>query len=134
MPAILFSIIAYFMTGLNQTVNKFFIFMLTIFMATIFGSAARFLVSASISIFGEYSLSSFLLSFHRGRNSQIHEILFLIVILQVIRFRLCFFHLRIPVVNRFFVYSKSEYIIKSVSASVRPSVYPIIFDRCIRSS
>ena len=34
----------------------------------------------------------------------------------------------------FFVYSKSEYTLKSVSVSVRPSVYTIIFESLIRSS
>ncbi|CAF4060834.1 unnamed protein product [Rotaria sp. Silwood2] len=50
-PAILFSIISYFMTGLTRTGGQFFIFLITIFMASLFGSAMCFFISATISIF-----------------------------------------------------------------------------------
>jgi hypothetical protein len=57
-PSIVFSIIAYFMTGLQRTVSQFFIFLLTIFMASVFGSAMCFFVSAWIPLFGEFALLS----------------------------------------------------------------------------
>lgn len=53
MPSILFSVITYFMTGMTRTVAQFFIFLLTIFMAGLFGSAMCFFVSATISVFGK---------------------------------------------------------------------------------
>ncbi|CAF1249276.1 unnamed protein product [Adineta steineri] len=50
-PSFIFSIIAYFMTGLQRTVSQYFIFLLTIFMSTVFGSAICFLVAACIPVF-----------------------------------------------------------------------------------
>ncbi|CAF4752426.1 unnamed protein product, partial [Rotaria sp. Silwood2] len=50
-PSIVFSLIAYFMTGLQRSAGQFFIFFLTIFMASIFGSAICFFISATISTF-----------------------------------------------------------------------------------
>ncbi|CAF3193044.1 unnamed protein product [Rotaria socialis] len=50
-PTILFSIISYFMMGLSRTISQFFIFLLTIFIASLFGSAMCFFISAITSIF-----------------------------------------------------------------------------------
>ncbi|CAF4225143.1 unnamed protein product [Rotaria sp. Silwood2] len=50
-PSIVFSLIAYFMTGLQRSAGQFFVFFLTIFMASIFGSAICFFISATISTF-----------------------------------------------------------------------------------
>ncbi|CAF1339002.1 unnamed protein product [Rotaria sordida] len=50
-PSIIFSLIGYFMTGLQRSVGQFFIFLLTIFMASIFGSAICFFISATIHTF-----------------------------------------------------------------------------------
>ncbi|CAF3820922.1 unnamed protein product, partial [Adineta steineri] len=38
-PSIIYSLIVYFMTGLQRTATKFFIFLLTIFLCSLFGSA-----------------------------------------------------------------------------------------------
>ncbi|UJR14432.1 hypothetical protein I4U23_001429 [Adineta vaga] len=51
LPSIIFSLIAYFMTGLQRTAGQFFIFLLTIFMASVFGSAMCFFIAATIPIF-----------------------------------------------------------------------------------
>jgi len=40
------------MTGLQRTFAKFLIFLLTIFMANVFGSAMCFFIAASIPVFG----------------------------------------------------------------------------------
>ncbi|UJR32419.1 hypothetical protein I4U23_019881 [Adineta vaga] len=50
-PSIVFSLISYFMVGLQKTATKFLIFLVTIFMANIFGSAMCFLIAASIPVF-----------------------------------------------------------------------------------
>ncbi|CAF4072859.1 unnamed protein product [Rotaria magnacalcarata] len=50
-PSIIFSLIAYFMTGLQQSGGQFFVFLLTIFMASVFGSATCFFISAIIDMF-----------------------------------------------------------------------------------
>ena len=52
-PAMLFSIIAYLMTGLNRTGGQFFIFLVTIFMASVFGAAVCFFISTLATTFGE---------------------------------------------------------------------------------
>lgn len=58
-PSILFTIITYFMTGLARTGGQFFIFLLTIFMANMFGAAMCFFISATISVFGKFSSFAF---------------------------------------------------------------------------
>ncbi|CAF4190505.1 unnamed protein product, partial [Adineta steineri] len=50
-PSLVFSIICYFMTGLQRTTIKFLIFLLTIFMANVFGSAMCFFIAATIPVF-----------------------------------------------------------------------------------
>ncbi|CAF2508741.1 unnamed protein product [Rotaria sp. Silwood2] len=50
-PSIIFSVITYFMTGFQLSTNKFFIYLLTIFMTTVFGSAICFFVASFIPIF-----------------------------------------------------------------------------------
>lgn len=54
-PSILFSILTYFMTGFRVSANQFFIYFLTIFLSTIFGSATCFAVASFIPIFGKTS-------------------------------------------------------------------------------
>lgn len=54
-PSVLFSIIAYFMTGLQRSAGQFFIFLITIFVASIVGSSVGFFMSATIGSFGKYS-------------------------------------------------------------------------------
>ncbi|CAF1542686.1 unnamed protein product [Rotaria magnacalcarata] len=56
-PSIIFSLIAYFMTGLQQSGGQFFVFLLTIFMASVFGSATCFFISAIIDMFGKFIYS-----------------------------------------------------------------------------
>jgi ATP-binding cassette, subfamily G (WHITE), member 2 len=55
-PSIFFSSIVYFMVGLQRYFGQFMIFFVTVFMASIFGSAFCFFVSASVSSFCKYSL------------------------------------------------------------------------------
>ncbi|CAF4861518.1 unnamed protein product [Rotaria socialis] len=50
-PSILFSLIAYFMIGLRRTVAQFFIFLVTIFMASVFGAAVCFFISTLASTY-----------------------------------------------------------------------------------
>ncbi|CAF3327263.1 unnamed protein product [Rotaria socialis] len=50
-PSVIFSIIAYFMSGLHRTAGQYFVFLLTIFMSTVFGSALCFLAAACIPMF-----------------------------------------------------------------------------------
>ncbi|CAF1485118.1 unnamed protein product [Adineta steineri] len=50
-PSLVFSIICYFMIGLQRTTTKFLIFVLTIFMANVFGSAMCFFIAATIPVF-----------------------------------------------------------------------------------
>ncbi|CAF4248504.1 unnamed protein product [Adineta steineri] len=54
-PSLVFSIICYFMTGLQRTTIKFLIFLLTIFMANVFGSAMCFFIAATIPVFSNCS-------------------------------------------------------------------------------
>jgi ATP-binding cassette subfamily G (WHITE) protein 2 len=56
-PSLLFCSICYFMIGFQQTASHFFVFLLTIFMANVFGSATCFFVAASIPIYGKTSLT-----------------------------------------------------------------------------
>ncbi|CAF2087852.1 unnamed protein product [Rotaria magnacalcarata] len=51
LPSILFSLIAYFMIGLRRTVVQFFIFLVTIFMASVFGAAVCFFISTLATTF-----------------------------------------------------------------------------------
>lgn len=53
-PSLIFSFFAFFMTGFEQSAGQFFIFFITIFMATIFGSALCFFISAVTDMFGKY--------------------------------------------------------------------------------
>ena len=58
-PTIIFSVISYPMIGLESTTAHFLVFLLTIFMVNVFGSAMCFLIAASVSVFGKiYVLSS----------------------------------------------------------------------------
>ncbi|CAF1318829.1 unnamed protein product [Rotaria sordida] len=50
-PSVIFSVITYFMIGFQLSINQFFIYLLTIFMSTIFGSAICFFVASFIPIF-----------------------------------------------------------------------------------
>jgi ATP-binding cassette subfamily G (WHITE) protein 2 len=52
-PSLVFSIICYFMTGLQRNATNFLIFLCTIFMANVFGSAMCFFIAASIPVFGK---------------------------------------------------------------------------------
>ncbi len=52
MPSIIFSIITYFMAGFQLSIDRFFIYLLTIFLSTVFGSATCFFVASFIPIFG----------------------------------------------------------------------------------
>lgn len=57
-PSIIFSLIAYFMTGLQRTAGQFLVFLLTVLMASVFGSANCLMISASISTFCMLSFRS----------------------------------------------------------------------------
>ncbi|CAF5028881.1 unnamed protein product [Rotaria sp. Silwood1] len=52
-PATLFSVISYFMIGFTRTGGQFFIFLLTVFMTGLFGSALCFFMAATIHVFGK---------------------------------------------------------------------------------
>jgi len=52
-PSIIFSIITYFMAGFQLSADRFFIYLLTIFLSTVFGSSVCFFVASSIPIFGK---------------------------------------------------------------------------------
>ena len=70
-PSFLFSIIAYFMTGLARSTPQFFIFLITIFTASVFGAAVSFFISTLVSTFGKIHLPAFnsspwILPFSRG--------------------------------------------------------------------
>ena len=54
-PSIVFSLIAYYLTGLQRSAGQFFIFLLTIFMASVFGSALCLFVSAAIPLFCKFA-------------------------------------------------------------------------------
>lgn len=58
-PSILFTIITYFMIGFTRTAAQFLIFLLTIFMASLFGAAMCFFISATLSVFGRFSSFEF---------------------------------------------------------------------------
>ncbi|CAF1991638.1 unnamed protein product [Rotaria magnacalcarata] len=51
LPAVLFSVISYFMIGLTRTGGQFFIYLLTVFMTSLFGSALCFFIAATIPVF-----------------------------------------------------------------------------------
>ncbi len=65
-PSLVFSVICYLMTGLQRTFDKFIVFLLTIFMANVFGSAMCFFIAASIPVFGKISRSSIDLSLKKN--------------------------------------------------------------------
>ncbi|CAF1445398.1 unnamed protein product [Adineta steineri] len=50
-PSIIYSIITYFMSGFQISIDRFFIYFLTIFMSTVFGSAICFFVASFVPIF-----------------------------------------------------------------------------------
>jgi ATP-binding cassette subfamily G (WHITE) protein 2 len=56
-PSIVFSLIAYLLAGLQRTADQFFVFFITIFMSSVFGSAICFFVAACIPAFSEFTLS-----------------------------------------------------------------------------
>jgi ATP-binding cassette subfamily G (WHITE) protein 2 len=56
-PSLLFCSICYFMIGFQQTAGHFFVFLLTIFMANVFGSATCFFVAASMPVYGKTSFT-----------------------------------------------------------------------------
>ncbi len=51
-PSIIFCIITYFMVGFQLSASRFFVYLLTIFLSTVFGSSTCFLVASSIPVFG----------------------------------------------------------------------------------
>ncbi|CAF2953683.1 unnamed protein product [Rotaria sp. Silwood2] len=51
-PSVLFSVIAYFMIGFQQTVTKYFIFFFGILTTTFCSSSLCFVISASVQVFG----------------------------------------------------------------------------------
>jgi len=51
-PSFAFSIIAYPLTGFQRSIIRFFIFFITIFVSSIFGSALCFFIAACIPVFG----------------------------------------------------------------------------------
>jgi len=51
-PSIIFSVIAYFVTGFGRTVQQFAIFYLTILTTQVFGSSVGFFVAANTSVLG----------------------------------------------------------------------------------
>lgn len=57
-PSIIYTLITYFMVGLQLLPSRFFTFFLTIFISTIFGSATCFFVASSIPIFGKFSFAN----------------------------------------------------------------------------
>jgi ATP-binding cassette subfamily G (WHITE) protein 2 len=52
-PSIIFSIITYFMAGFQLSAKRFFIYLLTIFLSTVFGLSTCFFVASLIPIFGK---------------------------------------------------------------------------------
>lgn len=52
-PSILFSLIAYFMIQFQRNVEKFFIFLLTIFLTAVCASSICFFISASVESYGK---------------------------------------------------------------------------------
>lgn len=81
LPSIIYSVLAYFLTGLRLDLTKFFIFFLTIFMCNIFGSATCFLISATIPVFGKFKTWNLYLI---KRNDIFFLLLFLAVALIVV--------------------------------------------------
>jgi hypothetical protein len=56
-PSIIFSLISYFMTGLQRTASQFFVFFVVVFMATVFGSSVGFFASATFPSYGKFVFS-----------------------------------------------------------------------------
>jgi ATP-binding cassette, subfamily G (WHITE), member 2 len=52
-PSVIYSSIAYFMIGLQASIDRFLVFLFTLFLSTVFGSAMCFFVASSIPIFGK---------------------------------------------------------------------------------
>ena len=59
-PAVVFSLIAYFMTGLQRSAGQFFTFFVTVFMCSVFGLAVCFFIAATISVFCKFIFIFFL--------------------------------------------------------------------------
>ena len=53
-PSIIFSLLTYFLMGLQQGDGRFFVFLITVLMMTFFGSALCFLVAATIPTFRKF--------------------------------------------------------------------------------
>lgn len=53
-PSVTFSLLAYFMMGLQRTAVKFFIFLSTVFAISVFGSALCFFLATATPTFGKY--------------------------------------------------------------------------------
>lgn len=52
-PSVIYSSIAYFLVGLQPSIERFVVFLFTLFLSTVFGSATCFFVASSIPIFGK---------------------------------------------------------------------------------
>jgi hypothetical protein len=53
-PSIIFSLLTYFMMGLQRNDGQFHVFLITILMISLFGSGLCFLVAATIPIFRKF--------------------------------------------------------------------------------
>jgi ABC-type multidrug transport system permease subunit len=63
--SVIFTLLVYFLTGLQRSIGQYLVFFVTIFMASVFGSALCFLISATIPDFGTWnSLASFRCNAH----------------------------------------------------------------------
>ena len=78
-PSIVFSVIAYFLTGLQRSASQFLIFLVTIFMASVFGSATCFFISAAIPVFDKYISIQYL--FLNSNNFHFLAVALIIVVL-----------------------------------------------------
>lgn len=65
-PSIIFSLLAYFLMGLQKIVSKFFIFLLTVFAISVFGSALCFFLATATSTFGKYDEQFVNIIFHES--------------------------------------------------------------------
>ena len=51
---LIFTLLVYFLTGLQRSAGQYFVFFVTIFMASVFGSSLCFFISAVIPDFGRF--------------------------------------------------------------------------------
>lgn len=65
-PSVTFSLLAYFMMGLQRTVVKFFIFLLTVFAISVFGSALCFFLATATPNFGKYGTKFLKITVHES--------------------------------------------------------------------